>query len=176
MRQKRGKFFTFIFSCLPGAAEMYMGFMKTGFSIMAIFILSIIIPSVLYLNDAFVFVAILVWFWGFFHARNLVACPEEVFQSLPDEFIWESFTNGRKIEISNPTIRKWGAVILIFCGVISLWENISSILYRLIPESKWVQLAPLVDMVPQIAVALLIIIIGVKMIMGKKEELDGEGK
>lgn len=176
MKQKKGKFFTFIFSFLPGAAEMYMGFMKSGISIMAIFFFSIIIPSVLMLSDAFAFLAILIWFCGFFHARNLAACSEEVFQSLPDEFIWESFTNGRKLPISNPALRKWGAGILIFCGVILLWQNISSMIYRLIPESMWVHLAPLVDRIPQTAVAILIIIIGIKMIMGKKEELDGEGK
>jgi len=155
---------------------MYMGFMKTGFSIMAIFFLSFIIPSVLRLSDAFIFIGVLIWFWGFFHARNLAACPEEVFQSLPDEFIWESFTNGRKIQISNPTLRKWGAGILIFYGVILLWQNFSSMLYYLLPEHLWGRLTPFMDMVPQIAVALLIIFIGVKMIMGKKEELDGEGK
>jgi len=176
MRQKKGKFFTFIFSLLPGAAEMYMGFMKNGFSIMAIFFLNFIIPFVLRLSDAFIFIAALIWFWGFFHARNLAACPEEVFQSLPDEFVWESFVAGRKIEISNPTLKKWGAGILIFCGVVLLWQNFSSMIYYIIPETIWMYCSPIVDMVPQIAVAILIIIIGNKMIMGKKEELDGEGK
>ncbi len=176
MKQKKGKFFTFIFSLLPGAAEMYMGFMKMGFSIMAIFFLSILIPSILRSSDAFALIAILVWFWGFFHARNLAACNDEIFQSLPDEFIWESLAEGRKIPISNPTLRKWGAGILIFFGVVTLWQNISSIIYSLIPEYLWIYLAPWVDRVPQIAVAVLIIIIGVKMIIGKREELDGEGK
>lgn len=175
MRQKKGKFFTFIFSLLPGAAEMYMGFMKMGFSIMAIFFLSIFIPTVLRTSDAFVLMAFLIWFWGFFHARNLAACNDETFQDLPDEFIWESFAQNRKIEISNPTLRKWGAGILIFFGVVILWQNISSIIYSLIPEYLWNYLAPWVDRVPQIAIAILIIIIGVKMIMGKKEELDGDG-
>jgi len=176
MRQKKGKFFTFIFSFLPGAAEMYMGFMKMGFSIMAIFFLSIFIPTVLSFSDAFAFLVFLIWFWGFFHARNLVACNDDTFQNLPDEFIWESFAAGRQIQISNPTLRKWVAGILIFFGVVILWQNISSIIYSLIPESLWIYLAPWVDRVPQIAVAVLIIIIGVKLIRGKKEELDGEGK
>ena len=45
-QQKKGKFFTFIFSFIPGAAEMYMGFMKQGVSLMADFNL---------LSDAFCF-------------------------------------------------------------------------------------------------------------------------
>ena len=37
MRRKKSKFLTFIFSLLPGAGEMYMGFMKMGVSLMAEF-------------------------------------------------------------------------------------------------------------------------------------------
>ncbi len=36
---KKSRFFTFIFSFCPGAAEMYMGFMKNGVTLMAIFFL-----------------------------------------------------------------------------------------------------------------------------------------
>ena len=32
-QQKKSKFFTFMFSFIPGAAEMYMGFMKQGVSL-----------------------------------------------------------------------------------------------------------------------------------------------
>ena len=43
MKQKRkNRFFTFIFSCLPGAAEMYMGFMKNGLTLMIFFFLSFV--------------------------------------------------------------------------------------------------------------------------------------
>lgn len=176
MKQKKSKFFTFIFSFIPGAAEMYMGFMKSGISIMAVFALSIMIPSILRISDVFILIAMLVWFYSFFHARNLAACSNEQLQSLPDELIWESFTNGRQIHIPNPTLRKWGAWILIVFGVVLLWENFTSIIYRLIPDSMWDYVAPLVDRIPQVAVAVLIIMIGVRMIMGKKEEINGEGK
>ena len=30
--KKKNRFFTFIFSCMPGAGEMYMGFMNRGVS------------------------------------------------------------------------------------------------------------------------------------------------
>ncbi len=39
MTRKKNGFLTFIFSLLPGAGEMYMGFFKQGMSIMAIFFL-----------------------------------------------------------------------------------------------------------------------------------------
>lgn len=173
MRQKKSKFYTFILSFLPGAAEMYMGFMKSGVSLMALFFLSIMIPSVFHMADAFIFIAVLIWFYGFFHARSLAACEEAQFKALPDQYIWEALSEGKKLEITSPTLKKWGAGILIFCGVIMLWESMGTVLYSLIPERWWRELAPLVDMIPQVAVAVLIILIGIKMIVGKKEELNG---
>ena len=76
MRQKRGKVTTFLCSLIPGAAEMYMGFMKKGISLMAVFILCFVVPSVLRVSDVFILFAVLVWFYSFFHARNLAACKE----------------------------------------------------------------------------------------------------
>ena len=37
MTKKKSGFWTFVFSLLPGAAEMYMGFMKMGISLMGLF-------------------------------------------------------------------------------------------------------------------------------------------
>ena len=174
MRQKKNGFFRFVFSFMPGAAEMYMGFMKNGVSLMALFLISLMIPSVLRLSDVFSFVAILIWFYSLFHAWNLSSCPIEQFQALPDEYVWTSFMEGKPLPVSNPTLKKWGAYALIIFGVVMLWENLSSVLYWVIPEYLWDQLSPLVDSIPQIVVAFVIIIVGIKLIQGKKEELNGE--
>ncbi len=176
MKHKKGKFWTLVFSLLPGAAEMYMGFMKNGMSIMAVFFASLIVPFVLRVSDVFILLAVLVWFYGFFHARNLAACSEEELQEILDNFIWESFGSFGKIRISNPTLRKWGAIILIMYGLSLLWRTISQMIYYLAPEYMWEYLVPLVDEVPQIAVALIIIIVGAKLIAEKKEELNGKGE
>lgn len=175
-QQKKNKFFTFIFSFIPGAAEMYMGFMKQGVSLMGLFFLSIIIPNLLEFDNATLLCVILVWFASFFHARNLAAAREEVFYELQDEFIWESYAARRNIQVSNPTLRKWVAGILIVFGLIMLWNNFSSIIYTFIPDRVWEYVYPVMDKIPQIAIALIIIAIGVKLIAGKKEELNGDGK
>ena len=60
-QQKKNKFFTFIFSFMPGAAEMYMGFMKQGVCLLALFLLSFIIPRQLRLYDAELPCVIFVW-------------------------------------------------------------------------------------------------------------------
>ena len=176
MKQKKNKFFTLLFSFLPGAAEMYMGFMKSGISLMAVFCLSIMIPSVFHLSDAFICLAFLVWFYGFFHARNLAAYDEGLIYELHDEFIWESFGCKGTFEITSPVLRKWAAVILIVLGIGMLWATLKDVIYALIPHHLWNVLSPFVDMVPQLAVSVLIIFVGLKLIQGKKEELDGDGK
>ncbi len=174
MKHKKSKFWTFIWSFLPGAAEMYMGYMKNGISIMAVFFASLIVPSVLRVSDVFILMAILVWFYGFFHARNLAAYSEEELLERPDSFVWESLGDFGKIQISNPTLRKWGAVILIIYGLTMLWQTLSQVLYFVFPENVWVQLWPVIDEVPRVAVALIIIVLGAKLIAGKKGELDGK--
>lgn len=172
--QKKNKFYTFLLSFMPGAAEMYMGFMKNGISLMTIFVLSLIIPSVLHVNDAFIMIAMVFWAYSFFHARNLAACEDIAFTELEDEFVWESFLEGREIQISDPTLRKWAAGAMIVFGIVLLWNQIENILYPLIPNKWWGTIAPLISEIPQAATAILIIVIGVRMIKGKKEELDGE--
>lgn len=176
MRQKRGKKTTFLCSLIPGAAEMYMGFMKKGISMMTIFILCFVVPSVLRVSDVFILFAVLVWFYSFFHARNLAACSEEEFMGLADEYIWASFIEGKEIKVTNPTLRKWGAIALIIYGVSQLWHVIARWIYYLIPEQMWEVASMFVDEVPQVLVSVAIIIVGLKLIAGKKEELDGEGK
>ena len=176
MRQKRGNFTTFICSLIPGAAEMYMGFMKKGISLMAVFILCFVVPSVLRVSDVFILFAVLVWFYSFFHAKNLAACGEEEFQALSDEYVWSSFIEGNEIKITNPSLRKWGALVLIVYGVTQLWDTAAHWIYYLIPDYMWEVASVFVDEVPRVLVALVVIIAGLRLIAGKKEELNGEGK
>ena len=175
MRRKRGSFATFMCSLIPGAAEMYMGFMKKGISLMSIFVLCFVVPSVLRLSDGFILFGVLVWFYSFFSARNLAVCTEDELQALPDEYVWSSLIEGKEIKITNPSLRKWGAIILIVYGISQLWNPIARWIYYLIPEDMWEVASMFVAEVPQIFVAIVIIIIGLKLIAGKKEELNGEG-
>ena len=174
MRRKNGKFTTLICSFIPGAAEMYMGFMKHGISLMALFILCFVIPSVLRVSDVFILFAVLVWFYSFFHARNLASCDEETFQNIQDDYVWTGFLAGTGLKFTHPAVRKWGAVALIVYGVTQLWHSISNWLYYLIPDRLWEEVSMFVDEIPDIAVALVIIIVGCKLIAGKKGELHGE--
>ena len=176
-QQKKSKFLTFIFSFIPGAAEMYMGFMKQGISLMMVFIACFLIIPLsrgIDLLEMLAMSAIVVWFYSFFHARNVAALPEEDFYALEDCFIWEGLMEKKNFKISSPTIRKWAAGILIVIGTVILWDNFSNVVYHLIPNRYWDELYPIINRIPQVVIAVLIIIIGLKLISGKKEEINGD--
>ena len=65
---------------------------------------------------------------------------------------------------------------MIVYGISQLWKNITSWIFYLIPDNMRDIVARLVDDVPQIMIAAVVIVIGLKLIAGKKEELNGEGK
>lgn len=45
MIKRKSRFLTFVFSMLPGAGHMYMGFMKIGVSFMSVFFFLIFLSS-----------------------------------------------------------------------------------------------------------------------------------
>ena len=172
--KKKNKIFTLLFSLIPGAAEMYMGLMKMGLSLMVVFVFSIMIPAMFNANDVLLFLAAVLWFFGFFHARNVAACEEEEFATIEDKFIWEEFTEGKPIKIPGATARKWiaGALIVIGCAV--LWNNMSYCILYLMPDYYWDTASVISHRVPEIVVSVLIILLGIIMIKGKKQEIEEE--
>ena len=172
-QQKKNKFFTFIFSFIPGAAEMYMGFMKQGISLMTLFSISVVgIASGI--EVLFIPAMVLIWFYSFFHARNIAALSAEEFSNHPDTFLWEGLAEDGSFKISSPTIRKWAAGILMVIGAVILWDNFYYVVINIIPDRYWDELYPILDSIPEVVLAVLIIIIGFKLMAGKKEELHGD--
>ncbi len=170
MVKKKSNFWTFIFSFMPGAAEMYMGFMKMGVSLMTAFIAILAISTLLEIGPL-LFLALVVWFYGFFHARNLAHLDEMELQQVEDHYLFvnEEF-DTQKI---TSKYRKLFAAVLILLGVAVLWNNLMNFLYSILPSSiAYDYVREVGYAVPRLAVAVLVIVIGVKMIAGKKEELE----
>ena len=61
VRKKKNGFFTFCFSLMPGAGEMYLGFMKMGVSLMGLFFGIIVFCALLNLPSLLT-VGVVVWF------------------------------------------------------------------------------------------------------------------
>lgn len=171
-QKKKNRFFTFIFSFLPGAAEMYMGFMKNGFSLMLCFLLPFALIVIYGGLDFLMPICAVMWFYGFFHARNYAGMDDMTFDAMTDRYIWEEFSDLNFNKVSGKTAKKWIAAALIVIGAALIWDYFSGILYRLIPEGYWDDIYPALSNIPQVVISILMVIVGIRMVVGKKKELD----
>jgi hypothetical protein len=168
---KKNKFFTFCFSFIPGAGEMYMGFMKMGLSIMGLFLALCVLSG--FLSVVF-FVAVLVWFFSFFHVHHLSSRSDEEFAQVEDGYIFFIEELLEREKISAGKYRKWVAYLLIGLGVMMLWNTGTFLIGEVIdffPEPVRRALFYIIGTVPPLVIALLVIICGIKMIRGKKRTL-----
>lgn len=170
--KKKSKFLTFCFSLLPGAAEMYMGFMKMGVSLMSLFFL-IIMLGMLMNQGIIVMAGIVVWFYGFFHANHLAAQDDEVFGQMEDKYLF----GMEEIPGITSFVKKyqsWIATVLILFGVCMLWNSgadmMSDLGYEFVARIMW----KIGNYVPSILIGAGVIVVGLKMISGKKTPLANE--
>ncbi|WP_022762961.1 MULTISPECIES: hypothetical protein [unclassified Butyrivibrio] len=176
--QKRG-FFNFIFAFVPGAAEMYMGFMKMGISLMGAFFGLMGLIAFLGLSDAFMMIPIVLWFYSFFHARNMATCRIDVFAGLQDDYFWNEFFDGKGINLKSETAKKISAWVLIIAGVSIIWNIVvEPILSGVEALANMTGLNFIYDAVagcvyslPRLIIAVVIIVLGLRLIRGKKNTL-----
>ncbi|MDF2543657.1 MAG: hypothetical protein K0S47_3375 [Herbinix sp.] len=170
MIRKKSSFLTFIFSLMPGAGEMYMGFMKKGVSIMALFFFLIFLSTWLNLGPL-MFIMPLIWFYSFFDVHNLRAMPDDEFYALEDDFLF--IEDGSKDKIKSIAIRYRNLIglILIVIGFSTLWNNLYDLLYAAFPGAFMIALYNVGHLFPQTVVGAAIIALGVYLIRGKKKEL-----
>ena len=170
--KKRNKFFVFCFSFIPGAAEMYMGFMKNGLSIMATFVFSIIALNLFWFVEPIFFGWMAVtWFYAFFHAWNLYGLSEEELGEREDNYFWKELGITKKLDIKDEKIRKYTSTGLIIAGAFMAFGIIKNAVMRMIPDEYWDAFYFCVEYIPQFVISILIIIVGVKLIKAKKNEL-----
>ena len=155
---------------LPGAGEMYMGFMRTGVSLMLLFFLSIYIPVSLRLSELSI-IGFVVWAYGFFLSNHLAGLSDEEFDQVEDEFLFgmNTIIDGRNFVIK---YQRTVAVVLIAAGILLLWNTMGDIAYRLLPEFVSDFMRTVGNYAPRILVSLVIIFIGIKMIEGRKTQLS----
>ncbi len=87
MTKKRNGFLAFCFSLIPGAGEMYMGFMKQGVSIMAVFWMLIFLAAFLNIGPV-LFILPILWCYSFFNVHNIRGMSDEEFYALEDDYLF----------------------------------------------------------------------------------------
>lgn len=170
MIRKKNGFFVFCCSLIPGAGEMYMGFMKRGISLMSLFFLLIFLATWLRF-DTLLFAIPIIWFYGFFHTHNLRSMPEEEFYAMEDTYIdFPGFFHSKKL--LQQKYHKIFAITLILIGVSILWNNMWNLLWQVIPDMYYYEISRILDSIPQIIIGIAIIVLGVYLIRGKNRELN----
>ncbi|MDF2538390.1 MAG: hypothetical protein K0S76_1411 [Herbinix sp.] len=171
MIRKKSSFLTFIFSLMPGAGEMYMGFMKRGLSLMAAFFFFIFIGA--WLTMGLLLLPLpLIWFYSFFDTHNLRSTPDEEFYALEDDYILFPDINKDHVRMLQSKYRNVFAIILIVIGFSILWNNIYKVFNDYLPNIIDNILYDIGYYFPQLLIGSAIILFGFYLIRGKKKELD----
>ncbi len=170
MIRKKTGFWTFIFSIFPGAGEMYLGFFKQGISLMLVFLAACVLSSY-----SMRFIAILlpvIWFYSFFHVHNLVAMPDEEFYALEDSYFFSSEQDPLLKKASTKNGHRIIGLLCLIIGMCTLWDGIRSLFYRFTEQEFFsAYIGPLFDILPRAVIGLVVIILGIWLIIGKKKEL-----
>lgn len=174
MKKKRSGFWTFIFSLIPGAGEMYLGFMKRGLSIMTLF-WGLCGIAILMRTEYLMIGLPIIFFYGFFDTHNLRRLSEEERENIKDDFLFDLKKIGLPENFSKIQSKVLACVITVI-GVFLLWNNILSLVQRFVPEYYNTVIYQIVDMIPSIVISLLMIFVGVKLIKGKKEKIENENQ
>ncbi|MFT4144455.1 MAG: hypothetical protein QM644_08340 [Mobilitalea sp.] len=173
MTKKKSSFLTFCFSFLPGAGQMYMGFMKRGISLMSAFFFLIFLSVFLYLSPI-LFALPIIWFYAFFDTFNLRSLPDEVFNSVQDDYLFSMNFARETTSFLEGKFRNIVALTLIFVGVYILWDNFIDIFGSLLPDALRSAFYSIGNRFPQLIISVAIIALGVYLVRGKKKALDAE--
>lgn len=171
-KQKKG-FWLFIFSLIPGAGEMYMGFKKQGISTMLLFWAIFAVGSYTGMDWIVMFVPVL-WFYSFFNVHNLKSLSDEEFYSMEDNYIFhiDGLTGDLNVLLSKH--RNASAIFLIILGISILWNNIVNFLEWILPYYISNVLESFAYHLPQMVIAVGIILAGIYILRNKKEKLIDE--
>jgi hypothetical protein len=171
MIKKKSRFLTFIFSMLPGAGHMYIGFMKTGVSFMSVFFFLIFLSNWLD-TGPLLFIAPLIWFYSFFDCANKASLDEEQLLLVEDKYL---FSLDKLVKLDKNIFaerRLATGVLLLFFGIYLLSENLIQFLRPLIPYELYDIIYSFMRQAPQIIIGVAIVALGLKLIKGKKMESD----
>lgn len=172
MTRKKNGFLTFVFSLIPGAGEMYMGFFKQGISIMSVVFMLISVSSWLDLGPL-MFILPVLWFYSFFHVHNLASLSDEEFYSLEDKYLFDYDNHKLQTMFGSDKGRRILAIALIIVGASAVWNILMDFLesFFAIWDMDMGWFYQVSYKVPQFAFGIAIILIGIHLIRGKKKEL-----
>ena len=157
---KKNGFLTFIFACIPGAGQMYYGYMQRGLSLITMFIACFIVGAII---NPLAALAIIVWMYSFFDTYDLV---RHLAAGDPKEdglLLVDNFDDVKKIIPQHTKLVGWG---LIGFGVWALYDLlIGNWVYKILTNvlgygHAW----DIINGIPNLVVGGLLVFAGFKLL------------
>ena len=169
---KKNGILTLLFACIPGAGQMYQGYMKRGLSLITMFCLFIIVGSATGL-DALVVGCIVVYMYSFFDTFNLRA--QIIAENAPaDDYLVHINWKDKRMQdfmMDSHKLLGWGLIAL---GGLVAYENI---IMRVFGDVMWRwgqnnsvfrAIYLMLDELPQIVTCVALIVCGLWLVRGPK--------
>lgn len=164
---RRNSFWTFVFSLIPGAGQMYLGLMKKGVFLMLIFCILFALSTFLQLTFLAVLLPV-IWFYAFFDSMNARRWTDQQVYYANAEF--DKWLSGLLSRDVKGTIGKrhawigWGCVVL---GVVTLLQMVIYPIWEgYFHMEPWIW--GIFNKLPTLLICLAIILLGVYLVKGKK--------
>ena len=157
---KKNGFLTFIFACIPGAGQMYYGYMQRGLSLITMFIACFIVGAII---NPLAALAIIVWMYSFFDTYDLV---RHLAAGDPKEdglLLVDNFDDVKKLIPQHTKLVGWG---LIGFGVWALYDLlIGNWVYRILTNVLGYGYAwDIINGIPNLVVGGLLVFAGFKLL------------
>lgn len=164
---KKNLFFTLCFSFVPGAGQMYQGYMKRGVSILILFAAFCAIFATVAI-PIFIIPLPVLYIYSFFDTFNIRNTIDKE-NKQEDKYLWDgSDLEELKKSFNIPSAKKLIGIVLIFVGIYMILCNIlPQILYDLDLNEVARYLRDLGSYITPITIALLSIVFGLKLINKK---------
>ena len=168
---KKNSFLTFLAAFIPGAGQMYLGMMKRGVILMALFAFFVFLSATFL--SIFAIALPVIWCYAFFDTINAKNCTPEELHQLNEQFSF-GISSGRKDSIAK-LLQKRHLLIgsgLIILGVYAIFENLLRPILTEFLDIRWVN--HLFYDLPTLLVSVAIIALGVYLVRGKKEKREDD--
>ena len=164
---KKNSILTFLFACIPGAGQMYYGYMRRGLSVAIVFwlgcVVGIMLPPLLVMTPV-------IWMFAFFDTYDLIRYVASG-SPKPDDYLWGDRFDWNMLVRMTPSASKlvgWGLILVGAWVICAQWiaPLISELCYMLGVE--YAAVGYYLRQVPTLLVAVVLIWLGLRLLHRSK--------
>lgn len=157
---KKNGLLTFIFACIPGAGQMYYGYMQRGLSIAMMLMLCVMAATVI---QPLLFLCLVIWMYSFFDTYDLIRHLAAGEPKDDDLLLPANWDNIRAILPQHNKLLGWG---LIAFGVWALYDILIADWMTTVLEHffGYGYAYDIIHGIPNILVGILLVVAGIKLL------------